>query len=337
MASPTVKQVAARAGVSAGTVSNVLNRPEIVNPATRDRVLAAIEELGFVRNGSARALRIGRSRTIGMMVLDVGNPFFTDVARGVDAVVEDNNSVLMLVDLADDAARQRRTLEQLEEQRVQGVLITPVDGDDPHLDALVERGVPVVLVDRGSTDATRCSVSVDDVLGGRLAAQHLVEQGHRVVAFVGGPSRIRQVADRRQGAAEALAAAGDGARLEVVDTPTLTIRSGLEAGRHIAALPPAERPTAIFCANDLLALGALQAFTSAGLRVPGDVAIVGYDDIDFAAGAAVPLSSVRQPREELGRAAAGMLFEEITAPEQHHHRQVVFRPELVVRASSGGR
>ena len=334
MPPPTVKEVADRAGVSAGTVSNVLNRPEVVSEETRLRVLQAIDELGFVRNGSARALRVGRSRTIGMLVLDVGNPFFTDVARGADDVVGRQGSILTLVDLADDAVRQRRTLDQLEEHRVQGVLITPVDGEDPRLDELAARGVPVVLVDRRSGDPYRCSVAVDDVLGGQLAAQHLLEQGHESIAFVGGPIHLRQVADRRQGAASAVQRAGAAAELTTFETPSPTIRSGLEAGRSIAAIAPERRPTAVFCANDLLALGVLQAFTSAGLRVPDDIAIIGYDDIDFAAGAAVPLSSVRQPREELGRTAAELLFDELRDPHGHRHRQVVFQPELVVRESS---
>jgi LacI family transcriptional regulator, galactose operon repressor len=330
---PTIKEVAERAGVSPGTVSNTLNRPERVNPRTRSRVLAAIEELGFIRNGSARDLRVGRSRTVGLVVLDVGNPFFTDVARGVDEVVAANGSVLTLVDLANDVERQRRHLDNLEEQRVQGVLITPVDDEDPRLDELVARGVPVVLLDRRSADGRRCSVAVDDVLGGRLAAEHLVERGHRRLAFVGGPHRIRQVADRLQGASAVLAAAGV-EPLRVVERPGLTLDDGQRAGEELAALDAASRPTAVFCANELLALGVLQALTTAGLRIPDDVAIVGYDDIAYAAAAAVPLSSVHQPRKALGETAARLLFEEIRAEGNHHHRQVVFQPELVIRASS---
>ena len=331
---PTIKEVAERAGVSAGTVSNVLNRPERVSRRTRTRVLAAIEDLGFVRNASARDLRVGRSRTVGLVVLDVSNPFFTDVARGVDAVVEQNGSVLTLLDLGGDSARQRRHLDNLEEQRVQGLLITPVDEEDPRLDELVARGVPVVLLDRRSPDGRRCSVAVDDVLGGRLAARHLVEHGHRRLAFVGGPHRVRQVAERLQGLSEVVASADGAEPLAVLERPALTVADGRQAGERLAAVEPEARPTAVFCANDLLALGVLQALTIAGLRVPEDVAIVGYDDIVFAAAAAVPLSSVRQPREALGATAAQLLFEEIRSGGDHHHRQVVFQPELVVRASS---
>ncbi|NHC47246.1 LacI family DNA-binding transcriptional regulator [Motilibacter aurantiacus] len=332
MSTTSIKQVAQHAGVSVGTVSNVLNRPEVVAATTRQKVQAAIRELGFVRNESARALRSGRSRTVGLVVLDVANPFFTDVARGAEAVADEQGSVVSLCNSGDDPERERRHLERLEEQRVQGLLVTPVDATSPRLDQLVERGMRVVLVDRGPAGDDRCSVAVDDVEGGRLAATHLAEQGHRRIAFVGGPAGIRQVADRLEGATKAAADAD--VALRVLETPSLTVTAGRAAGERIAELPASQRPTGVTCANDLLALGVLQEMTRRGLRVPQDVAIVGYDDIDYAAAAAVPLSSVRQPRDLLGRTAAELLFEEINDPEAHEHRQVVFEPELAVRESS---
>jgi len=335
MATTSIKEVARQAGVSIGTVSNVLNRPELVAPATRRRVLDAISRLGYVRNDSARQLRAGRSRTIAIVVLDVTNPFFTDVVRGAEATAEAGHAVLVVCNSGEDPARERRHLDLLEEQRVQGVLITPVDdGPDSRLEQLISRGTPVVLVDRESRHHDRCSVAVDDVLGGRLAGAHLVGQGHTRVSYVGGPFAIRQVADRHAGAAEAL---GDGAALRVVQTPSLTVAAGRQAAEQLADLAPAERPTAVFCANDLLALGVLQEMTLRGLRVPQDVAIVGYDDIEYAAAAAVPLSSVRQPREQLGRTAIELLLEEVHDGALHQHRHVVFKPELVVRASSEAR
>lgn len=323
--------------MSVGTVSNVLNKPESVAESTRARVMSVIADLGFVRNESARVLRTGRSRTVGLVVLDVANPFFTDIGRGVEEVVESHGSLLTLCNSGHDAGRQSRHLSRLEEQRVQGVLITPVDAEDPRLDDLVSRGCHVVFVDSDPGRRSRCSVVVNDVLGGRLAAQHLVDRGHRSLSFVGGPRGLRQVADRRAGA-EAVVQACSGCRpLLTLETPSLGVAAGRAAGEQLAAMTDADRPTAAFCANDLLAMGVLQALTSAGVRVPQDVAIVGYDDIEYAAAAAVPLSSVRQPREELGRTAAGLLFEELAAGARHSHRQVVFQPGLVVRASSDAR
>jgi LacI family transcriptional regulator len=327
MATHSIIEVARRAGVSLGTVSNVLNRPQIVAPATRRRVQRAIEELGFVRNEAARRLRAGRSNTIGLLVLDVANPFFTDVARGVEQLADEHGSTVMLCNSGEDASRERRYLEQLEELRVLGVLITPVEGISPRLEQLIDRGTPVVLVDRDNGQST-CSVAVDNVLGGRLAASHLVHQGHRRIAFVGGPFSIRQVIDRHAGAVAV------DAGLTVFETASLTVAEGRRAGERIAAMPAETRPTAAFCANDLLALGLLQEMTRQSLRVPHDIAIVGYDDIDFAAAAAVPLSSVRQPREQLGRTATELLLDEVQQQGEHEHRHVVFEPELVVRESS---
>jgi len=340
MMAASVKEVARRAGVSVGTVSNVLNRPEIVAPPTRQRVLDAIAELGFVRNESARALRAGRSRTVGLVVLDVANPFFTDLARGAEEVADACGAVVTLCNSGEDATREARFLDHLEELRVQGILITPVGGHNGRLEQLIARGIPVVLVDRRSDRRNCCWVAVDDVLGGRLAATHLIEQGHRRIAYVGGPMTIEQVAERYAGSSAAVADAngsGAGASISLVEMPSLTVASGRRAGQQLAELPASQRPTAVFCANDLLALGVLQETIRQGLRIPGDLAIVGYDDIEFGDAAAIPLSSVRQPREQLGRAAAELLFEEINDTDHHRHRHVVFDPDLVIRESSSPR
>lgn len=243
--------------------------------------------------------------------------------------------MLVVCNSGEDSARERRHLELLEEQRVRGVLITPVGhGPQPILDRLIERGIPVVLVDRGTGRANLCSVAVDDVLGGRLAMDHLLDQGHQRIAYLGGPLTIAQVADRHAGAAAALRDRGSTADLRVAMTTSLTVAAGRRAAEELLALPVRKRPTAVFCANDLIALGVLQELTARGVRVPIDVAIVGYDDIEFAGAAAVPLSSVRQPRDQLGRAAAELLLEEAESGDTHRHRHVVFQPELVVRRSS---
>jgi LacI family transcriptional regulator len=332
---PSVKEVAALAGVSLGTVSNVLNRPDRVSYATRTRVHAAIDELGFVRNESARALRAGRSNSIAYVCLDAANPFFTDVARGVEDAAAENDTAVYLCDSANDAAREDRYLDRLEQQRMRGVLVTPVNPNSDRLRQLPQRGTPVVLVDRGARNSGLCSVSVDDVHGGELAVSHLVDQGHERLAYVGGPLTIGQVADRLAGARRALVDAGrDPAELTVVETAAPTISEGRDAATRIAGLRTSHRPSGVFCANDLLALGLLQQVLHLGLRVPDDIAIVGYDDIEFAGAAAVPLTSVRQPRHRLGLTAGQLLLEETSGNEGHEHRQIEFTPELFVRAST---
>lgn len=332
MATPSIKEVAHRAGVSVGTVSNVLNRPSIVAPATRKRVQDSIKALGFVRNEAARHLRAGRSRTVGLVVLDVANPFFTDLAEGAETLAYENDTVVMVCNSKTDPVREGHHLDQLEQQRVYGVLITPFDSADPQLRGLVARGTPVVLVDRAA-DRGMCSVSVDDKLGGRLAGTHLIESGHRRIAFIGGPLGMQQVADRLAGVTTVVQAAAD-VDLQIFEVDVMGVQHGRAVGEQIAALPPASRPTAAFCANDLLALGFLQAMAATRLRVPQDMAIVGYDDIGFAAAAAVPLSSVRQPAGLLGRTAMELLQEEVEAGDRHRHRQVIFQPDLMIRQSS---
>ncbi|MDG4770087.1 substrate-binding domain-containing protein [Solwaraspora sp. WMMD792] len=331
----SIRDVASRAGVSVGTVSNVLNRPDIVAAGTRSRVLAAINELGFVPNDAARQLRRGRGRTLGLVVLDVANPFFTDVARGVEDATSGAGMPVIFCNSDGDAGKESAYLDLLEEQRVQGVLITPVDDASDRLLRLRDRGVLVILLDRRSRRPDLCSVSVDDRLGGELALRHLIDAGHRRIAYVGGPGHLEQVRDRYAGAVRALTEAGlDERQLRRFDTPSLTVAAGRDAAARMLGVPRTSRVTAVFCANDLLALGVLQGLTRQQVRVPEDIALVGYDDIEFAAAAAVPLSSVRQPRQRLGQTAAALLLEEATSPDSHRHRQVVFEPELVVRESS---
>jgi LacI family transcriptional regulator, galactose operon repressor len=322
-----VKEVARAAGVSVGTVSNVLNRPEVVRHETRFRVQAEMDRLGFVRDESARQLRQGRSRTLAYVFLDATNPFFTDVARGAEALAEQAGLALFLCNSNGDAAREDRYLDLLHQQRVLGILITALDYANPRLRTLPEQGTPVVLVDHpADIESAWCSVAVDDKLGGEVAVAHLLEQGHERIAFAGGPLPLPQIADRLD---------GPESDLVVLDTETQTFACGRQAAERLIGLPASRRPTAIFCANDLLALGALQHFMLAGVAVPSDVAIVGYDDIDFATAAAVPLTSVRQPRAKLGRTAAELLLAE-TTQDAHEHSGVTFVPELMVRASTLG-
>ena len=330
----SIRDVAAMAGVSVGTVSNVLNRPESVPEATVERVRAAIAELGYVRNDAARQLRAGRSTTVGLVVLDARNPFFADLARGADDEAATHGLSVLIGNSDERLERELRLLALFEEQRAHGVLISPIGDDLGRLGELRERGIPVVLVDRSAPGSGFSSVAVDDVRGGRLAARHLLDGGHRRLAFVGGPAELRQVADRAEGARAEVADVPD-ATLETLFVGSLTVADGIAAGERIAALAPADRPRAVFAANDLLALGILQALTRADVAVPADVALIGYDDIDFASAAAVPLSSIRQPSLTMGATALSILAEEAADPAVEA-RDVLFEPELVVRASTGG-
>jgi DNA-binding LacI/PurR family transcriptional regulator len=269
--SVSVKDVAARAGVSVGTVSNVMNRPEKVSAAVTERVQEAIDALGFVRNDAARQLRAGHSKSIGLIVLDVRNPFFTDLARGAEDQAALAGLSVILGNSDEKADREASYLDLFEEQRMHGVLISPFGDVTARLRRLHDRGIPAVLVDRTSADASYSSVSVDDVAGGGMAAEHLISLGRRAIAFVGGPEQIRQVADRLDGARRVVAG-HPGVSIEVIQTRALSVIEGREAGNAILARESADRPDAIFAANDLIAMGVLQALNMQGaLHVPRDI------------------------------------------------------------------
>jgi LacI family transcriptional regulator len=336
LTSISIRDVAAEAGVSVGTVSNVLNRPGKVSPATVARVQAVIAELDFVRNDAARQLRAGRSRSIGFVVLDVANPFFTDVARGAEDRAAEVGLAILLGNSDETIDRENAYLDLFAEQRVHGVLISPLGDPSVRLARLRERGTPTVLVDRQAEDGGFSSVAVDDVGGGYLAADHLVSIGRTRIAFVGGPQSIRQVADRLKGARRAVAQ-HPAVSLEVIETDSLSVLAGREAGMRILARPDDERPDAVFAANDLLAVGVLQALNTFGdMQVPGDIALIGYDDIEFAAAAVVPLSSIRQPSTLMGYTAVDLLLREAEGGDGFKREQIVFQPELVVRQSTRG-
>jgi LacI family transcriptional regulator len=328
-----IKDVARHAGVSVGTVSNVINRPDSVAEQTRIRVQATIAELGYVRSEYARQLRAGRSRIMGLLVLDMSNPFFVDIARGAERSARKAGLGVMVCNSNQSAQNEAEYLALFAEQRVRGVLLTPSDDAGQNAENLRRNGIPYVLVDRVGTGDEGCSVSVDDAAGGALAVRHLVDAGHRSIAYVSGPQRLRQIRDRRAGALAALAESGLGPEaLTELPTETLDVAAGRDAGARLLGMM--RRPTAVFCANDLLALGVLQALFTAGVDVPREMAIVGYDDIEFASAAAVPLTSVRQPAATMGSLAAELLLEEADAGGAHEHRQVVLQPELVVRGST---
>lgn len=334
MATTSIRDVARLAGVSVGTVSNVLNKPDEVSAESIARVQAAIDELGYIRNDAARRLRAGVSSTVGFVVLDGQNPFFNEVVRGAEDEATKNGIAVLVGNTDEDSRREGLYLDLFEEQRVRGVLISPYGDINHRLRQLKSRDIPAVLVDRVNVDGQFSSVAVDSVAGGQIAAQHLIDTGRRRIAYVGGPFDIRQVRDRLEGARVAVDNSDFDVEIEVVTTGALTVAEGVLAGRRILSRSRSARPDALFAANDLLALGLLQSLVVEGkVLVPNEISLIGFDDIAFAGAAAVPLSSVRQPSRMIGQTALRVLLEESEDPTMIP-RQTVFRPELVVRQST---
>jgi LacI family transcriptional regulator len=267
-------------------------------------------------------------------MLDVANPFFTEVARGVEDAAIEAGYVVILCNSDDSVEKESHYLQVLEEQRARGVLITPVQSDAGYLQRFRKRGIAVVLLDRPSKIKDLCSVAVDDVKGGELATSHLLDQGHERIGFVHGPLSIRQCADRRRGVLRAVRAAGLEPDQVIVDITTAAqnAREGEESVERL--LHARIKPTAVFCANDLLALGLMRGLMKRDMSIPKDVALVGYDDVEFASVLATPLTSIRQPKYELGRTAAEMLIDEANHPTSHQHQHIVYQPDLIVRESS---
>ena len=327
-----IKDVARVARVSQGTVSNVLNHPDRVSKARRQAVEEAIRTLGFVRHEAARHLRAGYSSTVGLLLLDAWNPGFTDIARGVEDTTAAHGLTVLISNSARDTEREKTYLRLFSEQRVAGLIVVPHDQFAEELDRIRAGGVPVVVVDRAEAGAQGLSVAVDDVTGGELAARHLIGLGHRHIAFVGDDAAAVPVHDRLTGVRNAVDDAGSDVRLDVLPAD-LTVEGGRDMGEQLAATPPAQRPTAVTAAIDLLAFGVLQALLRHGIQVPQDISLLGYDDIPFARQLSVPLTTVRRPHYEMGTTAAEMLTTALTgsAPQIRH---IVFQPELVVRDST---
>lgn len=327
MSRPGIRQVAERAGVAVGTVSAYLNHPDRVSAERARRIAEAIDELGFVPSIAGRQLRLGVSTLIGYLSPDVSNPHFSEIAEEVERRAERLGMTVFFAHSHGDHDRENAYLEAFEQRQVRGLLVASFAPIEDRLAAMRDRGTSSVLVGRRACRAEQPSVSIDDVSGGRQAARHLLGNGCRRLAFVGGPLPVQQVADRLAGAREVAS------ELEVIEVEERSIVAGRGVGAELARRPAGERPDAVFAANDVLALGILQSLVAGGVSVPRDVALVGYDDNEFAEASLIPLTSVRARHEGFGATAVDLLFEAIEHGSVADPQRV-YEPELVVRESS---
>jgi LacI family transcriptional regulator len=329
---PTIRDVAALAGVSATTVSHVLNGTRRVEPATVDRVQAAIEQLNYRPNALAASMRGGSTRTVGIVVPDIANPFFADLGRAVEDATFERGYSAFLCNSDGDEAKEALYLDTLLRRQVDGVLLVSAGGSADQLRGILDNGPPVVIVDRELEGLAASQVMVDNQLGGRLAAEYLTDLGHQHIGVIAGPPSVRPSARRLDGLREALAEVG------VEIPPERVVRSDYRSAGGKAAITELltrdARITALFAENDLMAIGAMGAAQAAGLRVPEDLTIIGFDDIRFSEMVTPALTTVAQPVTEIATTAIELLFERLldaSAPP----RQVVLPVSLIVRASCG--
>ena len=330
---PTLDEVARTAGVGRGTASRVLNDSPHVSPAARRAVLAAVDALGYVPNPAARALVTRRTDTVALVVSEDGerlfsDPFFARVVRGVSDRLAASGTQLLLAMTGgrgpDPAARY------LTDQHVDGVLLISLHAEDPLPELLESRGVPTVCGGRPTAQRPRCVVDVDNRAGARLAVDHLIATGRRRLALVAGPPDMSSGQDRLLGARDALAAAGADPASAPVATGDYSEESGARAVRDLRA--SGARFDAVFAASDLMAVGALRALREDGLDVPGDVALVGFDDAPVATHTDPALTTVHQPVEEMGRVMADLVLARAAGVDVP--AETVLSTRLVVRASA---
>jgi LacI family transcriptional regulator len=327
----TIREVAESAGVSYATVSHVINNTRLVSQETRARVLAAMDALNYRPNALARSLRQGRTNTLGLVLPDSANPFFAEISRSIEDEAFKKGYSVFLCNTELDTERELFYVDVLSNKQVDGIIFVAAGDQADSLDFLVRRNMPVVMIDRDVPNVEVDAVLTDNKLGGYLATCHLLELGHRRIACIAGPSSITPSAERIIGYRKALEEAGISYDENLIIRGDYHAQSGMEITHSILKMDP--RPTAIFCLNDLMALGALRAAAEAGCSVPQDLAVVGYDDLELAHFTNPPLTTIAQPKKEVGAQAISLLVDRISRKSRPPSR-LVLPPELIVRRST---
>lgn len=334
---PTLKEIADRAGVSVGTVSNVINGTATVSAERRERVLAAIRELDYQPNHIARSLKLKKTRMLGMVISDITNPFFPQLVRGAEDAALKNSYLLITFNTDDNVEREKRVLSVLRQRRVDGVLlvVAPNAGDDAHIRGILDSGIPIVCLDRLPAGIEVDSVSVDNVAGARDCVRHLIFMGHRRIAILTGPKAVQTAAERLQGYQEALMQAGIPVDPGLVLEGDFRSESGYRLGR--ALLAGSDRPTAVFVCNNMMALGLLRALAELGLNCPRDVAVASFDDFPLAEAFQPHMTAVAQPAYSIGYRGAELLIARIEGrPDEPRPSRIRLATQLLVRESSTG-
>jgi LacI family transcriptional regulator len=330
----TIKEVAVLAGVSSATVSHVINGTRYVSDTVRDQVLNAMKELDYRPNDLARSLRSGVTHTLGLIIPDSSNPFFAELGHCIENAAFKAGYSVILCNTESDMRKELLYVDVLTKKLVDGMIFVAAGENADIFKSLVELDIPVVVMDRNYEGLDLEVVSSDNHQGGVMATNHLISLGHKRIGCVSGPSKINPSSKRLDGYVEALKSKGLPVDPRYIVQGDFHPESGFEAGRRLLALP--ERPTAIFACNDLMAMGVIKAAASMGLRVPEDLAVVGYDDIELASYTNPPLSTIKQPKVEMGLTALQIILDRISNRESG--RQKIQLPvSLVVRSSCGGK
>lgn len=331
---PTIQDVAKRAGVAPITVSRVINNSGYFSEETRARVEEAIDELGYVPNRLARGLRIKQTNTLALVLTDITNPFFTTIARGVEDAAGEAGFTVTFCNTDESATKEQKYLEALLQLQVDGILLVPAGSTADSVQYIQKYGTPVVVLDRrvpnSDTDIVRC----DSEAGAYKLVSLLQELGHRRIAMLGGPEGVSTADDRLAGYRRAMAKIDQKEDGELIQSGSFTMASGYEMVKNAVALTPP--PTAIFAANNFLAIGALRGLQECGLKVPEDVALVGFDDLPPAHVTFPFLTVVAQPAYDMAQVATNLLLARLSGDAPETCQEIILQTELIIRQSSGG-
>lgn len=328
----TIHDVAREAGVSHTTVSRALNNKGELSPDTRARVLAAAERLHYVPSAVARALASGATKTLGLIITNSASPVYAAVVHAIEGAAHAVGYGLLLCNSAGSQDQALRCLAMLQSKQVDGLILAPAQTDRRDIEALQRSGIPFVLLLRHFPDLSTDYVIMDNQEAGRLVTDHLLQRGHRRIGHVAGPAHISSAQGRLDGYRQALAAHGVPFDERLVRHAPFTMDGGYQTARQMLSYP--QRPSAIFAATDMQAVGVLKAARELGLRIPGDLALAGGDDIELAEYLEPPLTSFSQPSAEIGAQVVNILMARIGG-DREGVQQVVLKPQLIVRRSSG--
>jgi len=326
----TIKDVAKIAGVHPSTVSRVINNDFRISEKTKENVLLIINKLGYTPNAIARGLKTKRTYTLGMLIPDITNPFFAEIGRGVEDAANKNNFNVILCNTDDKLKKERTYLEILKGKRVDGLILGTAHNKDKSILELEEKKFPYILISRNIEGLDKNCIIIDDVSGGIMATEYLVKLGHYRIAHISGPLKTRSAVNRLKGYKLALKKNKIEYQEELVKEGDFRITGGYKAMKKLLELP--EPPTAIFAANDLLALGTMQAIQKKKYHIPEDFCIIGFNDIKLASFVYPPLTTIRQPMQEMGALAVKMLLKIIEGGE-FNQKKVVLKPKLIIRES----
>ena len=327
----TLKDIAIKAGVSVNTASRALRNNSDINDETKKRIIEIAERLGYTPNVLAKSLRFKKTKTIGVVIADISSPFYSNMVKGIEDGAQEKGYSIILCNTDEQYEKEETAVQVLLEKRVDGLLITPVQQENKDILNLKEKRIPLVLVGRHFDDLQTNYITTDDVTGSFLATEHLIKEGHRRILHINGPLHISSAWERLAGYKRALLEHGLEYDQRLVRGNTVEMEEAYKLIKKI--LSDGLDFTAIFAYGDVLALGGMHALHEAKLRIPDDIAVVGYDDIEFARVSYPPLTSVRIPRYRLGKEAINLLVEKIIKKGSRKLHQVVIKPELVIRES----